>query len=570
MPPFTKEDAHKRNKATRDSDHLADVWVGAANSSYDSCIDEGRTAKFCEGRAFRIANSAVGEEQDKHKGTEGMAMSDLINNFFFVRLGDSPIQAGKLGKPYVGLMKGVFRASTGIVPVDEQLLTDLHTVYQTEGREVPMAVEHKEGPAPGHIVDTFLGEVLWDGDDIPALYLIPEWNNLGEWLVNNKIYRFTSISFERKSRRTREDSLTNYPAMPQSPLPAVEMHDGFYTLSDQEQDVNPRTQLLEHLELDPNTIDLNAIRPVFNKIRTWGGLRHYTGLTDGQMDGLAEILFGDDTPEPPVEEAPPSAKKKFKLSPLRRARGVATPSVSKAEETPPQEPPGLSDEELKAIGEVLLEDEALFVEGNGTTYEFENNEEVQGTMQIDTAKMTSTDKEKLIKMFMPEIQEKLASEQKAQTKARKDLIKEVWPEVEAKVREESEWEEKVRAFADQIANKDAVEFAGPNGAVLRASLAAPADRIVKLVMSLKREQATELFDLLTGFVQLTELNQLGSRNDGKIVAEGKENPTERFRAKIREVKEERKLDWNEAQLAVEREDPDLAEEHLAYMRRGRE
>lgn len=55
--PWGKDDAPRFNSATQGNDHLKEVWSSAANAALKKYRDEGR--------AIRVANSAVSKAKQK-------------------------------------------------------------------------------------------------------------------------------------------------------------------------------------------------------------------------------------------------------------------------------------------------------------------------------------------------------------------------------------------------------------------------------------------------------------------------------------------------------------------------
>lgn len=60
--PWTKSQVEKHKEGLTDSQK--EKWVSIANSVLQNCLDDGGNQSECEGKAIRIANSKVGQNNN--------------------------------------------------------------------------------------------------------------------------------------------------------------------------------------------------------------------------------------------------------------------------------------------------------------------------------------------------------------------------------------------------------------------------------------------------------------------------------------------------------------------------
>jgi phage I-like protein len=131
------------------------------------------------------------------------------------------------GQPVEFLRVGTFIDAHGQeVVISEEVLDALVANFEAAqaGQEVPIDVEHKRSEAAG-----WVSRVWRDGDRLLASV---DWNELGERMVGERVYRYLSATIDKARRVLRSISLVNFPAV--KGLRPVELSEGVVGIELQE------------------------------------------------------------------------------------------------------------------------------------------------------------------------------------------------------------------------------------------------------------------------------------------------------------------------------------------------
>lgn len=127
------------------------------------------------------------------------------------------------GQPVEVLRPGTFVDRNGrTVEVTLQDLEAFVTAFEAgaTGQEVPIDIQHERAEAAG-----WIKRLYRDGNRLLAL---PDWNELGQRLVKERIYRYLSATIDMAQKVIKSVSLVNFPAV--KGLKPVELSEGIYTL----------------------------------------------------------------------------------------------------------------------------------------------------------------------------------------------------------------------------------------------------------------------------------------------------------------------------------------------------
>jgi len=153
------------------------------------------------------------------------------------------------GQPVEFLRTGTFIDMHGQeVEITDEVLDALVANFEAgaAGQDVPIDVDHWKGEAAGWVTK------IWrDGDRLLANV---DWNEVGERMVGEKLYRYLSATFDTVNRVLRSISLVNFPAV--KGLRPVELSEGIVAIGLQE-------GLLDRL--------LTAVRGVFAELVSTSG-----------------------------------------------------------------------------------------------------------------------------------------------------------------------------------------------------------------------------------------------------------------------------------------------------------
>jgi hypothetical protein len=202
-----------------------DLWVSTWNAAFDRCVNE--SGEDCEGKAFRIANSAIEENAD--------TMIETIRETLYTEL-----TALIDGKPFDG-----FTHSQGEKFIDmlgrelevkrselkiylENTLSAIEATRGEDGELVGLPIDaanHDHGDAAGWIVGA---ELVGD-----IIRLIPRWTSLGLEKVGEGLRRMFSPSVDPVRKFIAGGSLTNWPGALNMKtgnvlLRPIELSQGFY------------------------------------------------------------------------------------------------------------------------------------------------------------------------------------------------------------------------------------------------------------------------------------------------------------------------------------------------------
>ena len=131
------------------------------------------------------------------------------------------------GRPVEFLRVGTFTDAHGQeVVISDEVLDALVANFAADqaGQDVPIDVEHKRAEAAGWVT-----KVWRDGDRLLASV---NWNELGERMVGERIYRYMSATIDLARRVLKSISLVNFPAV--KGLRPVELSEGVVGIELQE------------------------------------------------------------------------------------------------------------------------------------------------------------------------------------------------------------------------------------------------------------------------------------------------------------------------------------------------
>ena len=223
-------------------------WVSAWNAAFDRCVNE--SGEDCEGVAFRIANSAIEEEEEAEAETSipnvaGHSMVETISNTLYAELA-----ALTDGKPFDGFTHsedakdGMFldmrwqeiKVQKKELPVYlSNTLENIEATRTDSGVVLGLPIDsedHDGGDAAGYIVGAELvGEVI---------RFIPRWTELGREKIKKGLRRMFSATFNHIQKVILGGSLTNWPASRnekgQILLKPIELSQGFYVVEQAQSD----------------------------------------------------------------------------------------------------------------------------------------------------------------------------------------------------------------------------------------------------------------------------------------------------------------------------------------------
>jgi hypothetical protein len=180
---------------------IRDVFVRTFNGTFEQCQKQG--GDDCEGRAMRIANTAVRRSEQ----------SENMTNFLFIELvapltDGKPFDAFAIGR-YIDMMGREVEFKRDDLPEYVANTQAAIEATRSESGEVvglPIdAMNHDKGNAAGWIVGIELaGNVI---------RFIPQWTELGRELISKGLQRFFSATVDIAAKTISGGSLTNWPAM---------------------------------------------------------------------------------------------------------------------------------------------------------------------------------------------------------------------------------------------------------------------------------------------------------------------------------------------------------------------
>lgn len=206
MPFIGPNDPELPGNIKAQSEENRKTWVGAWNAAFQRCEIESGTD--CEGKAFRIANSAIAD-------TEQPMTEETVKNLFQFDLSLHDHNALVEGKPFDGMTHGDFIDAIGReVKVKKSELAEYvkntqAAIEKTRTSEgivgLPIdAANHDHGDAAGWIIAV---ELVGD-----IIRFTPRWTKLGLKKVGEGLRRMFSPSFSRVMKVIGGGSLTNWPA----------------------------------------------------------------------------------------------------------------------------------------------------------------------------------------------------------------------------------------------------------------------------------------------------------------------------------------------------------------------
>lgn len=427
---------------------------------------------------------------------------EFIQDFLFAELAE--------GKPVEVLRVGVFRDRNGReVEIAEEDLETFVANFEagTAGQEVPLDVNHEKQEAAGWV------RRLWrEGSKLLAEV---DWNELGQRLVGEQIYRYLSATIDLSRKVIKSISLVNFPAV--KGLQPVELGEGVYGL-----------------QAEPGLIEriVEAVRAVFEKeeagqaefvIRKEGS--EIVLYSSDSSKVLGRFPFGADEEYATEEEAREAARKReqqiqyFKhtkggemegdwaelqgniqniVDAWRRWAGSHTACVREL-----RGKPGITDPEALCAWLHKQAEGKWPAEGSEYSPSLAELETLAEVMESIIADLESkedkqmTDEEKAA--LREELREEILAEMAKEEQTVAELREQIREELEVELTEQFERQQELIKFAEEICSGE-------------AALSSSVDEVVELLKALPEEQLKPAQDLLKA--KVVDLGERGSSRDG--------------------------------------------------------